>query len=209
MILKAPSMIKRLFCIILSVCFIATVQAQSDTSKKNIQVCIASDEMKLYQLIMQYRRQHGLPSIPLSTSLTYVAKVHCLDLQVNRPDLVKGCNLHSWSDKGNWSPCCYTPDHKKAEYMWSKPSELTNYKNDGFEIAFSSFDEPRTDTYKVTPEMALAGWQSSPGHNNMILNKDIWSDNTWNAIGVCIYKNFSVVWFGMAADVETVPVMCK
>jgi len=96
---------------------------------------LTQEETNLYNLIMQYRAEKGLPSIPLSTSLTFVAKTHAKDLDQYQPD--KGnCNMHSWSNKGPWTPCCYTRDHAKAKCMWDKPKELTNYSGNGFEIAY-------------------------------------------------------------------------
>ncbi len=92
------------------------------------------EELKLYNLIMEYRQEHNQPVIPLSKSLTIVAQTHVKDLQENRP--VHGnCNMHSWSDQGPWTPCCYTPDHAQATAMWNKPRELTAYTGKGYEIA--------------------------------------------------------------------------
>ena len=82
---------------------------------------LSEQEQELYNLIMEYRAQKKLPPIPLSKSLTFVARTHAKDLGDNRPD-IKKCNMHSWSKKGNWTSCCYTSDHKKAECMWNKPS---------------------------------------------------------------------------------------
>ena len=95
---------------------------------------LTDEEKKLYDLIMEYRNENGLPDIPFSKSLTYVAQTHVKDLYNNRPNN-GNCNLHSWSSNGNWTPCCYTPDHAQAKCMWSKPSEMTSYKGYGYEIA--------------------------------------------------------------------------
>jgi hypothetical protein len=162
---------------------------------------ITEEELKLYQLIMDYRKSEGLPEIPLSKSLTYVAQVHCRDLADNKPDLKSGCNAHSWSDKGEWTACCYTRDHKQAECMWNKPKELTNYPGYGFEIAGGSSD-PRYKGFVMTAQYALESWQKSYHHNNVILNKDIWADSEWKAIGIGIYKGFTTVWFGKEEDPE-------
>src|SRR3982751_5003165 len=70
-----------------------------DQRNKNIR--LTGEELKLYNLIMAYRANNGLPSIPLSVSLTEVAHIHVLDLEINRPDS-SGCSLHSWSEKGKW-----------------------------------------------------------------------------------------------------------
>jgi hypothetical protein len=155
---------------------------------------IAKDD--LASLINQYREEQGLAQIPRSVSLTKVAELHVKDLADNQP--VKGnCNLHSWSDKGTWTACCYTDDHALATCMWNKPGELTTYPGNGYEIAaWSSFD--------ITAQEALSLWKESAGHNNVILNRDIWSNVEWKAMGAAIYKGYAVVWFGKETDPEKV-----
>jgi hypothetical protein len=152
------------------------------------------EEKKLYDLIMQYRKTQGLPIIPLSASLTYVAQTHVRDLIDNHPD-IGNCNTHSWSDKGSWTECCYTSDHAQAEGMWSKPKELTSYQGLGYEIAFWSSDN-------TTAAESLSGWKSSSGHNAVVLNKGIWGSHPWKAIGIGIYNNYAVVWFGEELDIK-------
>ncbi|TVR80970.1 MAG: CAP domain-containing protein [Chitinophagaceae bacterium] len=173
------------FCFIFISCF-SYIQAQS----------LSEEEMKLYNGLMEYRESKGLPNIPLSKSLTYVAQTHVQDLVYNKPDK-KPCNPHSWSDKGKWSSCCYTDDHTKAKCMWDKPRELTSYTGDGYEIAAGSND--CCSDFKMTADVALEGWKNSPGHNSVIVNDGIW-ENQWNAIGVGLYKGFAVVWFGEEYD---------
>jgi hypothetical protein len=174
--MKSFLLISALFC---SLCMLA----QQPTA----------DEQKLYDLIMAYRKQKGLPVIPLSKSLTTVAQIHVKDLTDNRP-VYGNCNLHSWSSKGKWTPCCYTRDHAQASCMWSKPRELTKYRGNGYEISFM-------DTGGATPIGALDSWQYSPGHNAVIINEGSWNEK-WNAIGVGINGNYAVVWFGREPDVD-------
>ncbi len=172
---------------------------------KNKKTKVTSEELKLYNLIMEYRKSEGLEVIPLSNALTIVAQTHCKDLANNKPDLDSDCNAHSWSDKGEWSSsCCYTYDHKQAECMWNKPKELTSYTGYGFEISVGSSD-PKFDDYVMTADYALSAWQKSSGHNNVILNKSIWKDKKWNAIGIGVYKGFSTVWFGTKIDETGAP----
>jgi len=164
-----------------------------DPSKYKIEnVKLSTQEQELYNLIMQYRKKLKLPSIPISPSLTYVAQVHVWDLETNKPE-TSTCNMHSWSKKGTWSAVCYTDDHKNAAGMWNKPSELTNYNGNGFEISYSQSNG-------ATPQSALEGWKSSSGHNGVIINKGIWSEK-WNAIGIGMYGGYAVVWFGNEKDV--------
>jgi uncharacterized protein YkwD len=160
---------------------------------------LTKEEKKLYDMIMQYRQELGLPIIPLSTSLTYVAQTHAKDLVNNKPD-IGGCNSHSWSSNGPWTACCYTPDHAQAKFMWSKPRELTTYQGNGFEIACGS-NECCSD-FIMTANYALDSWKKSTGHNAVMINQGIWADNRWNAIGIGLYKSFAVVWFGNEFDKE-------
>jgi uncharacterized protein YkwD len=183
------------------------VAQQSIQHLKNFTVCINENEMNLYNLVMQYRQQNGLPIIPLSPSLTYVAQTHCKDLVVNKPKTAN-CNLHSWSSNGSWSSCCYTADHKQATCMWNKPRELTNYKGNGYEIAFYIWSSANA-YYTATPEEALAGWKSSEGHNSVILNKSLWKSAHWNSIGIGIYRGYATIWFGEEKDIEVIPGVCN
>lgn len=159
--------------------------------------CISSEELKLYNIIMAYRKANNLESIPLSESLTYVAQTHAKDLSENYAfDIKNSCNPHSWSRKGNWSSCCYTNDHKKASCMWSKPKELTGYPGYGFEIAYYS-------SGGANAQEGLDGWKISPGHNPLLINSGTWADVKWQAIGVAIYKEYGLVWFGEEPDGST------
>lgn len=158
------------------------------------EVCLSAEEQKLFELINGYRKQKKLPAIPASAKLTQVAQVHVRDLAAHFNYENRGaCNPHSWSEHGTWTPCCYTPDHKQAACMWNKPREIAGYESEGYEIAFFSSNGAEADE-------SLAGWKSSPGHNPVIINEGTWKDVAWNAVGVGIYGNYSVVWFGVLAD---------
>ncbi|MBP9212987.1 MAG: CAP domain-containing protein [Chitinophagaceae bacterium] len=185
---------------------LSSVIAQENNEKK-ISVCLTQNEMDLYKLIMQYRKEKGLPSIPLSTSLSFVAQTHARDVVKNKPN-VGSCNMHSWSSNGTWTSCCYTPDHKEAECMWNKPKQLTNYKGYGFEISFSTYHS-NDATYTATAEESLQGWKTSSGHNDVIINQSIWKTEPWKSIGIGIYQGYACVWFGRETDVEAMPVVCK
>jgi hypothetical protein len=171
-------------------------ESDSGDDTNNNKVTLNSDEYKLYTLIMDYRADLNLSIIPLSTSLCYVAQQHVFDLEENNP-ISANCNLHSWSDKGSWSECCYTSDHAQASCMWDKPRELTDYTGNGYEIAFAH-------SAIATPEAALNGWKNSAGHNNVIINADIWNTE-WKAIGIGIRGKFAVVWFGHEDDMAGPP----
>ena len=160
--------------------------------------CDLSDaEQRLFDLITAYRRDNGLPDVPCSPSLSYVARTHSTDLETNEPHAPAECNMHSWSDAGPWTACCYTPDHAQAECMWRKPTELSEYTDYGFEISYGATG------YNITPEGALEAWQGSAGHNAVILNEGSWASWPWGAMGVGIDGGFANVWFGSSTDPAT------
>ena len=170
------------------------------------EVCLTATEIELYRLINEYRVQKGLPEVRLSASLSFVARTHAKDQTLNFKESNR-CNMHSWSSKGGWSSCCYTPDHKKAKCMWDKPRELTNYTGDGFEISFYS-------TYPYSSPAAFAkdaldGWKKSSGHNEIIVNKSIWKNIKWKSIGIGVYGEYANVWFGKEEDSAGEPALCE
>lgn len=165
-------------------------------------VCLSSEEKKLYNLIMSYRKANKLPPIPLSASLSLVAQTHARDLSNNYTfDPKNKCNPHSWSEKGKWISCCYTNDHKEASCMWNKPKEIAGYSGYGYEIAYYS-------SLGANAQEGIDGWKISQGHNPLLINSGTWKKVTWKAIGIGIYKEYGLVWFGEETD-ETVPALCK
>jgi uncharacterized protein YkwD len=154
---------------------------------------LSVEEKKLYDLVMQHRKEQGLAEIPLSKSLTFVAQTHAKDMEEN--PATGDCNLHSWSNKGKWTPCCYTDDHKQAACMWNKPKELTSYKGIGFEIAHWS-------TYGTDAQTAFYSWKNSLAHDAVMINAGVWKDQNWKAIGIGIFGSYAVIWFGTAEDVQ-------
>jgi uncharacterized protein YkwD len=158
------------------------------------EVCLNTEEQKLYDLIMIYRKSKNLDEIPISAKLTSVAQTHSRDLMENYSFSVDNeCNPHSWSNKGKWSSCCYTPDHKQASCMWNKPKELAEYAGYGYEIAYYS-------SSGATAQEGLDGWKKSQGHNPLLINSGIWERVNWKAIGIAVYGNYGIVWFGEMPD---------
>lgn len=178
------------------------------TANKESSVCVSAEEQMLYRQIMEYRRANNLPQIQLSASMTRVAQLHAKDLSENRP-FNSRCNLHSWSKKGKWSSCCYTNNHRESECMWKKPQELTNYPGYGYEIAIGYEGKTYNSRNKVSAASAFSGWKSSSGHNALLLNKSIWKDVKWEAIGIAIYRDMAVVWFGEEPDPDGEAKRCK
>jgi uncharacterized protein YkwD len=168
------------------------------------ETCLSAEELKLYDLMMEYRKSKNLPPIPLSAKMTLVAQTHVRDLSENfqfDPKKEMKCNPHSWSKKGKWTACCYTSDHKQAQCMWDKPKEIAGYASAGYEIAYYS-------SRGATAKEGLDGWKVSPAHNPLIINEGIWSKAKWNAIGIGLYKEYGVVWFGELKD-DSVPEKCE
>jgi uncharacterized protein YkwD len=167
-----------------------------------IKVCASAEEMKLYNLIMEYRKSKNLDPIPFSAKLTMVAQAHAKDLAENYEFKANNkCNPHSWSKKGKWTSCCYTNDHKQASCMWSKPGEIAGYTGDGFEIAYYS-------SIGASAQEGIDGWKISKGHNPLLINSGSWSTRKWKAIGVGIYKEYGIVWFGEIED-DSLAIRCK
>lgn len=163
-------------------------------------ICVSLEEQELYQLLNQYRKGKGLASIPLSPALTKVAQAHVLDLMENY-EMSKKCNMHSWSDQGEWSSCCYTDDHQQAECMWNKPREIADYPSAGYEIA-------HWHSMQASPKSAIEGWKTSTGHNQVMINAGQWKSVSWSAVGVGIYQQYAVIWFGELEDDQTQPGIC-
>lgn len=188
------------FVLGLIICF--TTIASNPAKDTAGSVCISAEEKKLYDLIMDYRKSKKLKPIPLSSKLSQVAQTHARDLAQNYTfNPGNKCNPHSWSKNGSWSACCYTNDHKEAECMWSKPREIAGYKGNGYEIAYYSSNG-------ATAQGGLEGWKVSPSHNPLLINEGMWKKVAWNAIGIGIYKEYGLVWFGEVADEER-PETCR
>lgn len=149
------------------------------------------EHWKLVDLINAYRRRIRLPSISLSPKLTIVAYLHVRDLAEKQPHKTYG-SLHSWSQGQRWTGGAFRlGDEKTYPVMWEKPKEITGYQGNGFEISAASVrDMPH----------ALQVWQRSALHNDVILNRRIWRDLHWRAIGAAFYKGFACAWFGEEVD---------
>lgn len=171
--------------------YVTTIISQENFKKYNPkEITVSAEEFKLYNKINEYRKSKKLYPIPLSKALCHVAQLHSKDLEIKLKRLTHG-----------WSTCNYS-DNKSKTYpcMWGKPSELTSYKSTGFECAHGG-----EGNYIATAESSLTGWQKSKHHNDVILNKDIWKNSNWNAIGVGIYGGYATIWFGEEKDIDGSP----
>ncbi|MBE9030539.1 CAP domain-containing protein [filamentous cyanobacterium LEGE 11480] len=144
---------------------------------------IESEERKLYRLLNEYRRQQGLPAIPLSPSLSLVANRHVRDF--DRHTLAG----HSWSN------CRYDAANRSTyACMWQAPQRLgTAYPGNGYENSYGS------STGRVTAREALNSWKGSRSHNRVMLNQGVWKTQ-WQAVGIGIYQGRAVLWFGKERD---------
>jgi hypothetical protein len=163
--------------------------------------CLSPDETKLFLELNAYRVARHLPAVRNSRSLNQVARIHAIDLVENRPELGRdergsACSLHSWSNAGFWSPVCYTPDQACRVRMLSKPREITSWGYDdiGYENVYW------TSAPEVVPGRVLTTWQKSPKHNALILEEGKWRGSAWASLGVGIYRNVAVIWFGPMED---------
>ena len=163
--------------------------------------CIHPIEKQLADSINQIRVAHGKKALPLSISLSYVARVHVTDLIDNHPD-TSICNLSSWSNKGHWKPCCYNKYVTNHDCMWKKPKELTNYPYRGYEMAAYSQD-------KLSIDSILQMWEVSPEAMSMILTTGIWQKKSWACMGVGVNDHYVSVWFGQRPDREGKPMVCR
>jgi uncharacterized protein YkwD len=186
---------------------ISPIDSSSEVASTE-EICLSTNERSLFDEINEVRNERGLPTVSLSQSLTIVAKMHVTDLSENEPFDDMLCNPHSWSNQGIWKACCYKSNHSNPECMWKKPSEITDYKGDGYEIVafWMSGEDP---SQEIDHETALQMWLDSPGHSNVILNEMSFSKVEWNAMGIAINGNYASVWFGVEKDNAPPPQFCS
>jgi hypothetical protein len=169
--------------------------------------CVSDEEAQLMQLVNDYRAENGETRVAWSKSLGTVAQWHILDATTNSDSVfTPDCNLHSWSDwkPAIWKDVCYTEDHANASLMWSKPKEITKnvYPAAGFEVAGSGY---------LSVDAVLAGWQNSPGHNDVLLSQGIWADYPFKAMGAGVdpVLRFYYLWFSTGVDPQGEMPLCK
>lgn len=161
--------------------------------------CLSAAEADLAAQVNAYREQNGLAPVPLSRTLVTVAQYHVQDAIDHGAVIFAGsCNLHSWSDTRPdlWTGMCYTPDHAQASLMWSKPAEISQgaFTAHGFENAAAGYP---------TVTAALNGWKASAGHNDVILNRNLWASLEWRAMGVgAVEGGYYFLWFSQGEDQE-------
>lgn len=151
----------------------------------------------LADAVNAYRRSRGLDAVPMSATLERIARAHAEDLERHHRRGTQ-CNMHSWTDNGNWTSCCYTPDHAQAACMWDKPAEFSagRMAEPGYEIV-AHYTDP------ITAEVAVETWRGSPPHHAMMANLQNWRDTRWRSMGAAMSTHYAVVWF--STEVESSP----
>lgn len=197
--LKSPVAKKKF----LAVVFLSLVTSMYAVQAQDQQSPLNDKEKKLADLVNDYRMDNGLSAIPITNSLTEVARTHVSDLNTYHPDTKNygegNCNTHSWSNQGAgaWTAVCYTGSGgmSESQKMWDKPGEITDYNGDGYEIAY-------WDSSKATASGAMNTWKAEvpPLHTDVILERNMWQGFAWKAMGVGIDGNYAVVWFGKDED---------
>ena len=165
------------------------------------EICVSNDENRLAGLINSLRKQSRLPEITFSSSLTLVAKLHVNDLQTNRPD-TSICSTASWSNKGNWTPCCFTALAPQFECIWNKPKELTNYPFRGYEI--THYEEGIVEV-----DSLFSLWSKTPAVLDMLLGRNAHSDKRWTVMGLAVGENYVSLWLGQRPDPAGRPSLCS
>ena len=163
-------------------------------------ICLTRDEYRLYSLVNDYRVAKGLSIIPVSKSLSYVAKIHARDLYLNNPD-TSFCSLNSWSDKGPWTDCCHSKYTPNPYCILNKPKELTQYQGEGHELVY-------WDSEALHPDTVFLFWSAISQAREVLLNEKKWSFFNWKAMGVGMYKGYASIWLGEALDDEAEPTIC-
>lgn len=171
----------------------------------NTGVCLNEQEYALTVLVNNYRVANGLQPVPVSYWVSTVGQWHVWDLMVNNP-VGGACNIHSWSNAmpALWQGMCYTSDHAQAAQMWGKPRQISanTFTGNGYENAAVSGGE-------IDAQTALWLWQNSSAHNDVILNRGVWANVHFGAMGVGIYHNYAVLWFGDSTDVAGTMMLCQ
>ena len=156
--------------------------------------CISSEEYRLYNLVNEYRNSLNIPVIPLSKSLSQVARQHITDLIINKPD-TGSCSFHSWSDKGKWQACCFARASRDKLCMQTKPGELTTYPGKGYEVVY-------WESREATAAKAIEQWKETSAARSVLTNVLEWEDYDWKALGVGIEGGFAIIWLGEETDPE-------
>jgi hypothetical protein len=180
-----------LLCALLLLNSLVFSQVQDKADVKE-DLCISQDEMILFNLVNDLRKQNKLSVIPLSGSLCIVSKKHIENLNTWKPQ-AEGCNLNSWTAGPSWSACCSNKDPKGTRCMNEKPSEITGYAGKGYELVY--WQEESASALE-----AFELWKQVQASREMILCKGKWQSKEWKAMGIGIGQGYAVLWMGDKSD---------
>jgi hypothetical protein len=133
-----------------------------------------------------------LGELQLSPSLSYVAKTHLNDIRLHSKDQ-HGCNLNSWSNKGNWTACCFNGKQKDLELMTTKPNEIAGFRGKGYEIVIMA---KKGASAKNLTDL----WLDATMTQEFILNAGQGSSRNWQSMGISIYHGFASIWLSEMPD---------
>ncbi len=193
---------KYLFLHIVTLCLVMVIpQFAGAQNKIPDDFCLSNDEFNLFDAINQIRVDYDKNPVELSASLSYVASLHVDDLYNNHPD-TSICNTSSWSDKGNWTPCCHNSYVYDPDCMWEKPNELTPYRYRGYELVTFFGDDFNNDSI-------INIWADSKEVIDMIITRGSYEKKKWVCGGLAIGTNYVSLWFGQRADSQDSPKICE
>lgn len=174
--------------------FLHIVVFSQEQDKANVKedLCISQDEMILFNLVNDLRKQNKLSVIPLSGSLCIVSRKHIENLITWKPQ-EEGCNLNSWTAGPSWTACCSNKDPKGTRCMNEKPSEITGYSGKGYELVY--WQEESASALE-----AFELWKQVQASRDMILCKGKWQSKEWKAMGIGIDQGYAVLWMGDKPD---------
>lgn len=70
-------------------------------------------------------------------------------------------------------------------------------------LLFTANDFENAAAGYATVTAALNGWQGSQGHNDVILNRNVWQNLGWRAMGVGMVEGgYYFLWFSQGEDQE-------
>ncbi len=202
-ILTSTSGSKRInFLRVCSVLIILLLSASRLAAQKSIpdDYCISPQEQQLFDKLNMLLEEYGKKPLRLSASLSYVARTHVEDLAANHPD-TSICNLSSWSDKGEWTACCYNPYLPDQDCMWDKPKELTPYPYRGYELVAYFQDSSSVDSV-----IRMLG--NTKQALDMLLANGNFENKKWVCMGVAMNEHYVSAWLGQRADKAKKPVLC-
>jgi hypothetical protein len=136
------------------------------------------ESKRLFDVINAKRRVDEIPELTLDKGLSYIAYLHCLDLDKYYD---KNCSLVSWSKKSGYSYGCVSKDSPDLNVMYNKPKEVLGYEGVGHELICL------TDR-NITYEMAYTLLRRSQFYSSLLVGAN------YTRVGVYIHKNIVSVW---------------